>query len=275
MDAKIKNRIKKVKELCKNIRTDILRMSYKAKTAHLASSLSCVEIIATIFDLFLNIKKNYINNENRDRFILSKGHAASTLYSVLYRKKILSKNKLNSFCKSGSLLEEHPSPKIKGIECATGSLGHGMSIGCGMALGYKIKNNNSKVYVVISDGECNEGCVWESALFASAKKLSNLTVIIDYNKWQATERSEKVLSIYPLDKKFFHFGWEVIVLDGHNIKSLINALRKKTKNNKPKLILAHTIKGKGVKFMEDDNNWHYKSPNQHELNKAIVGINSI
>ena len=148
MDEKIKNKIKKIKELCRNIRTDILRMSYKAKTAHLASSLSCVEVIATIFEVFLSIKKNYINNENRNRFILSKGHAASTLYSALYRKKILSKNQLNSFCKPGSLLEEHPSPKIKGIECATGSLGHGMSIGCGMALGYKIKNNTT--YIVIN-----------------------------------------------------------------------------------------------------------------------------
>lgn len=268
MDEKTKHQIKKIKILAKEIRKDVLKMSYEMRTAHLASSLSCVDIISTIYESFLKIKNNYLQNIKRNRFILSKGHAATTLYSVLFRKKIISKKEFNSFCKPNSLLEEHPSPKTKGVECATGSLGHGLPIACGIALGNKIKKNKKKTYVLISDGECNEGTTWEAAMFASAKQLNNLILIVDYNKWQATGRSNEILSLAPLAKKFETFGWKIFEINGHNYHQLINTLKYSSKK-KPIAIIANTIKGKGVSFMEDDNNWHYKSPDEQELISSL------
>jgi len=268
MDEKTKHQIKKIEILAKEIRKDVLKMSYEMKTAHLASSLSCVDIVSTIYESFLKIKNNYLKNIKRNRFILSKGHAATTLYSVLFRKKIISKKEFNSFCKPNSLLEEHPSPKIKGVECATGSLGHGLPIACGIALGNKIKKNKAKTYVLISDGECNEGSTWEAAMFASAKQLNNLILIVDYNKWQATGRSDEIFSLAPLAKKFETFNWKIFEINGHNYYQLINTLKYSSKK-KPIAIIANTIKGKGVSFMEGNNNWHYKSPDEQELIRSL------
>lgn len=149
-------------------------------------------------------------------------------------------------------------------------MGHGLPIGCGYAYSFKLKKQIKKVCVLISDGECNEGSVWEAALFASAKSLNNLTVIIDYNKWQATDRSDKVLDLKSLKDKWKAFNWEVIEIDGHNFEKIDLALKKKS--NKPKAIIANTIKGKGVSFMEDDNNWHYKSPSEEELKLALEEV---
>jgi transketolase len=272
MDEKTKNKITQIIKFSKLIRGDILNMSFKTKTAHLASSMSCVDIIATIYTEFLNINKKYFTNNFRNRFILSKGHAASSLYSVLYRKKILSKKNFNSYCKVNSSLEEHPSIKIKGVECATGSLGHGLPVGCGIALAYKIRRKKNKVYILVSDGECNEGSVWEAALFASSKKLNNLILIVDYNKWQATERSDVLLGKNTLKKKFEAFGWNAKNIDGHNHYQIYKALKINNNSQKPIAIIANTTKGKGVDFMEDDNNWHYKSPNQNELDQSLKQI---
>lgn len=243
------------------MRKDILIMTTKAKSAHLASCLSCVDIIATIYSNF-KIK----NNENR--FILSKGHAALALYSVLYRNKIISKKLFESFCKKGSILEEHPSSKLKGIECSTGSLGHGLSFGNGLAISYKLKKKTQKIFVLLSDGECNEGATWEGFMFASAKKLGNLFVLIDFNKWQATDRSLNVLHLQNLREKLKNFGWNTYELDGHNSK-LIKRILKTRITSKPVAIVCNTVKGKGVDFMEDDNNWHYRIPTILELKKAI------
>ena len=256
MDEKIKNTI----DLSKKIRKDIVYLSYLRKTAHLGSSLSCVDLISYIYEFI-------INKRNKNKFVLSKGHAASTLYSVLYRKKYISKKKFMSYCKVGSSLEEHPSPNIKGVECATGSLGHGFPFSCGLALANKIKKKNVKTIVMISDGECNEGTTWEAAMFAAAQNLINLTLIIDYNKWQATGRSDEILKIKPLDKKFKSFGWDTIVIDGHNFKQIKSAFKKK--NIRPKVIIANTVKGSGIDFMEDDNNWHYRSPNKIQMNDIL------
>tara|TARA_S200000501_G_C20741578_1_gene707574 strand:+ start:39 stop:824 length:786 start_codon:yes stop_codon:yes gene_type:complete len=252
MDEKIKNTI----NLSKKIRKDIIYLSFLKKTAHLGSSLSCVDIISYIYELI-------INKKNNNKFILSKGHAASTIYSALYRKKFISEKIFFSYCEVGSSLEEHPSPNIRGIECATGSLGHGFPFANGLALANKIRNKKEKTIVMISDGECNEGTTWEAAMFASAQNLKNLTLIIDYNKWQATGRSDKILSLKPLDKKFQSFGWEVISINGHNFNQINRAFKKK--NKKPKVIIANTVKGSGIKSIEDDNNWHYRSPNHEEL----------
>jgi len=256
MDEKIKNTI----TLSKKIRKDVLYLSYLKKTAHLGSSLSCADLVSFVYEFIIDKKK-------KNKFILSKGHAASTLYSALYRKKYISKKKFMSYCEVGSPFEEHPSPSIKGVECATGSLGHGFSFGCGLALANKINKNNYKTVVMISDGECNEGTTWEAAMFAAAQNLTNLILIIDYNKWQATGRSDEILQIKPLDKKFNSFGWDVVVVDGHNFIQIKNAFNKK--NTKPKVIIANTIKGSGVNFMEDDNNWHYRSPNEIEINHIL------
>jgi len=259
MDEKIKSSI----ELSKQIRKDALYLSYLKRTAHLGSSLSCADILAYFYEFL-------ISKKNKNIFILSKGHAASSLYSALYRKKFISKREFMSYCSEGSKFEEHPSPKISGVECATGSLGHGLPFGCGMALANKINKNNYKTVVLISDGECNEGTTWESAMFASAQNLKNLTLVVDYNKWQATGRSEEIMRIKPLDKKFRAFGWDTIVVNGHNINELNIAFKKK--NKKPKVIVANTIKGSGIKSMEDDNNWHYRSPNKDELTEFLKQI---
>ena len=262
------------KEFSKEMRKNILRMSHKAKTAHLASSLSCVDIVSVLYNSVINIEKVKKNKFERDRFILSKGHAAMTLYSALFMKKIISKNSYNSYCKNNSLFEEHPSIHIKGVEASTGSLGHGLPIANGFALSSKLKQKQFRSFVLMSDGECNEGSVWEAAMFAAKKKLNNICVIIDYNKWQATGKSNEILQIEPLDKKFKYFGWDVKKIDGHNLKDIKNSLATRKMKEKPLVIIADTVKGKGVSFMEDDNNWHYKSPNKNELVNAINEINS-
>tara|TARA_B100000787_G_C16171851_1_gene286949 strand:+ start:666 stop:1460 length:795 start_codon:yes stop_codon:yes gene_type:complete len=260
----------KLKNISKIIRKKVIYLSHKAKTAHLASSLSCVDLIVTIYENFLNYnKKNKYNNI----FILSKGHAAMTLYSILNYKKIITNKSFESYSKKNSLLEEHPSHNIPGVQVATGSLGHGLSVGCGIALAYKLKNIKKKVYVIMSDGECNEGSTWEGLLFASANKLDNLIVIIDYNKWQATDRTDKILKLGNLKKKLESFGFFSKEINGHNHKQIENILKKNT-INKPMGIVAHTIKGKGVSFMEDDNNWHYRSPNIKEYAEAINEIDN-
>ncbi len=256
-------------KLSNKLRFSIIKMSQETKSPHLASSLSCVDIISTLYSSILKINKNNINSNLRNRFILSKGHAASALYVALEYKNIITKKELKSYTKKGSLLEEHPSPKLAGVEAATGSLGHGLSIGCGIALSSKISKKKFMTYVLMSDGECNEGSVWEAALFASAKKLANLCAFVDYNKWQATGRSEDILNLGSLKNKFYEFGWSVLEIDGHNHFSIINASKKAIReSSKPTIVIANTIKGKGVSFMENDNNWHYRIPTNDEVNLA-------
>ncbi len=259
----------KLKKLSNKLRFSIIKMSKETKSPHLASSLSCIDIIATLYNSILKINKKNINSNLRDRFILSKGHAAAALYVALEYKNIITKTELKSYTKKGSLLEEHPSPKLAGVEAATGSLGHGLSIGCGIALSSKISKKKFMTYVLMSDGECNEGSVWEAALFASAKKLSNLCAFVDYNKWQATGRSEDILKLGSLKKKFYEFGWRVLEIDGHNHFSIISACKKANReSSKPTIVIANTIKGKGVSFMENDNNWHYRIPSNAEVKLA-------
>lgn len=259
----------KIAELSNYLRFLIIKMSYEKKTPHLASSLSCIDIVITLYHSILNLDKKNFKSDLRNRFILSKGHAATSLYVSLYYKKIITKKELDSYTKKGSMLEEHPSPKIFGVEAATGSLGHGLSIGCGFALSSKIKNKNFMTYVLMSDGECNEGSVWEAALFASAKKLNNLCAIVDYNKWQATGRTKEILNLDSLSKKFKEFGWKVLEIDGHNHSLIIKACREaRAEKIKPTIIIANTIKGKGISFMEDDNNWHYRIPSIEEVYRA-------
>lgn len=244
-------------------------MSHKSGAAHLGSALSCIDLIVALYFRIMDISVDNFDNSERDRFILSKGHAATALYSVLAEKGFFSIESLKSFGNRFSMLEEHPTPKIQGVEAATGSLGHGLPIALGMSLGARLKGFNNKTFVIMSDGECNEGSVWEAALFAAAQKLTNLYVIIDFNRWQATGRSMDVLALDPLAEKWRAFGWDVAEIDGHNFDQILFELsRVKPSNQKPTAIVAHTVKGKGVSFMEDDNNWHYRSPNNEEVAMA-------
>lgn len=257
-------------EISKKMRERIIKIAYKKKTAHIGSALSCIDIIVAIYFKFL---KNLKNQKKRYYFILSKGHAALALYVVLEKKKIISNKMLNSYSDKGSILEEHPNIQIPGIECSTGSLGHGLPFACGIALSKKkIQKTKQKIYVLISDGECNEGSIWESFLFASKHKLDNLTIIIDFNRWQATGRSEEILDLKNLDKKLSNFNFNVITINGNDHKEINKALS--IKSNKTKVIIANTIKGYGFSLMHDDNNWHYKSPNKIELNTFLKEINS-
>jgi len=249
----------------KQIREDVLKLSHMSGAAHLGSCLSAADIMAVIFTYLINLKK-----KNQNKFILSKGHAAMALYSSLKNKKIISQKLFNSYCKINSPLEEHPSPKCPGIEVATGSLGHGICIAGGIALANKMKKKKNSVYVLCSDGECNEGSFWESIIFASHHKLNNLKILIDHNKWQATGRVKDVLNLNSYKKKFLAMNCNVAVINGHNHKTIFNTLNKKT--SKPLVVICDTIKGKGVKFMEDDNNWHYRSPSKIDLESAIKNL---
>lgn len=244
------------------MRYELIALSERSQTPHLGSCLSCIDLLWVLYDKV---------RSPGDVCILSKGHAAPAWYVVLAWKKIISKDLLNTFGEQGSVLTEHPNPHgIQEIQVGTGSLGHGLPIGAGIALGAKMKGSTQHTFVIISDGELNEGSVWESALFAARHKLQNLTVIIDYNKWQATGRSQEVLQIEPVAEKWRCFGWSVQEVDGHDEKVLQEALTAPSVH--PRCIVAHTIKGKGIPFMEDDNNWHYRIPTKQELKECEIHL---
>ena len=256
--------------LSRNIRFQLVKMSNASGAPHLGSAMSCVDILVAAYWGALNIDPEHPLEPSRDRFILSKGHAGSALYAVLSEKGFFPKPWLETFAQTGSVLTEHPHPHgIPGVEWATGSLGHGLSAGLGIALGGRINKLSYKVIVCLSDGECNEGSVWEAAMFAPAQKLSHVFVVVDYNKWQATGRSNEVMSLASLSDKWAAFGWRTSEVDGHNIEALSAALTQEPDaQGRPTAIIAHTVKGKGVSFMEDDNNWHYRIPKDSEVTAA-------
>jgi transketolase len=262
--------IPELEAIARALRFKVIEMSHTAGTPHLGSALSCLDILVAAFWKVVRTNPADPANPLRDRFILSKGHAASALYATLAERGFFPKDWLDSFARHGSPLAEQPSPGCApGVELATGSLGHGLPVGCGMALAAKIHQRDYRVYVVMSDGECNEGTVWEAALFAPANKLGNLAVVIDYNKWQATGRSNEIMNLPSLHDKWAAFGWDTREIDGNNMAEVVTALQNIPANgDKPVAIIANTIKGKGISFMEDDNNWHYRIPNQEEVQKA-------
>ena len=255
-----------LKTISNEIRGKLVEMSYRARTPHLASALSCVDILVAAYWRVLSIDPQNPQDPNRDRFLFSKGHAAPALYVTLAYQGFFPKELLETFAQPGSRLAEQPSPRcVPGLELATGSLGHGLGVGIGMALGARIHSRSYRVYVLMSDGECNEGSVWEAALFAPAQKLDRLVAIIDYNKWQATGRSDEIMALKPLKKKWEAFGWSTYEIDGHDFKALEETLsRVPDGSGKPVAIIANTVKGKGISFMEDDNNWHYRSPDEKQ-----------
>ena len=267
-----KKSFKELKDIANELRKRIIETGANSKIPHIGSCLSCLDLLVYIYWNELEIDPLEPNDIKRDRFILSKGHGAPALFQVLAERGFFEKERLLEFGQPGSIFHEHP-PKpglIPGIEAATGSLGHGFSMALGMAVSSKISGKKFRCYAMLSDGECNEGSIWEAALLAPTLKLNNLTVIIDFNKWQATGRSEEIMSLQPLNLKWQAFGWHVQEINGHNFNEMKEAFNnaKQTKN-KPSVIVANTIKGKGVSFMEDDNNWHYKIPNKEELKLAL------
>jgi len=245
-------------------------MSNASGAPHLGSALSCVDILVACYWGALKVDPGQPLDPDRDRFILSKGHAGSALYAVLAEKGFFPKTWLDTFAQTDSILTEHPHPHgIPGVEWATGSLGHGLPAGLGIALAARINKRAYRVLVCLSDGECNEGSIWEAAMFAPAQKLSNVTVIVDYNKWQATGRSNEVMALAPLAEKWAAFGWRTVEVDGHDMEALVDALNLPSDvDGRPTAIIAHTVKAKGVSFMEDDNNWHYRIPTADEVAAA-------
>ena len=249
------------------LRYRIIKTSHESGTPHLGSCLSCTDLLVFFYWHILNINPADPSSPQRDRFLLSKGHAAPALFQVLAERGFFPRSDLDGYGEDGSLFGEHPpTPSaLPGIEAATGSLGHGLPMGLGMALASRIADVPYSVYAVLSDGECNEGSVWEAALLAAAQGVSNLTVAVDYNKWQATGRSNEVLGLAPLAEKWQAFGWCVTEIDGHDFGQMADAVEKNKNDPRPKAIIANTIKGRGVSFMEDDNNWHYRIPTADEV----------
>ncbi len=252
------------------IRGNVIQMSHRAQTPHLASALSCVDILVAAYWGPLALDPAQPDDPDRDRFILSKGHAATALYATLAERGFFPPHLLGTFNADGGRLAEHPSPHcVPGVEAATGSLGHGLGIGLGMAFAGRLQGRRYRVYALVSDGECNEGSTWEAALLAPAMGLERVAVIVDYNKWQATGRSDEVTSLRPLRDKWAAFGWSASEIDGHDRLALAHALANVPDGSgKPVALVAHTVKGKGVSSMEDDNNWHYRVPSAEEVVQA-------
>jgi transketolase len=252
-------------EISKNARVAVLKMIHKAQTSHIGSNLSVIDIMTVLYNKINLSKQDW---ENRDRVILSKGWAAASLYYFLYTKELLTNEDLNSYCEPGSKFIGLAEPVAPGIEFAGGSMGHGLPAGVGMALAGKRLGKAYETYVIMSDGEQAIGTTWESALIAAHNKLDNLTVIIDYNKFQAMGRTSDIVGIEPLAKKWEAFGWEVYEINGHQYGEIEFALDG-VHGSRPKVIIAHTIKGKGVSFMEDKLLYHYKNISDEELEMAV------
>ena len=251
----------------KELRRQIFLTGYSVNIAHIASAFSIVEIL---YSLYINHNLKYDsknpNMENRDLFILSKGHGSLALYTILCKAGFFDKKFLASFCKPGSVLGGEPCiPHIPGIEATTGSLGHGLSLGVGMALAKKLDGKNEKVYVLLGDGECEEGTVWEAIMFAAHYKLDNLVAIVDCNKIQKMGSLEAIMSIPSWKERFLSFGWQVEEVNGHDVNALDQLFQKENNIGKPFVILANTIKGKGVSIIENDPRWHWRLPNKKEL----------
>ena len=253
----------------KNMRRDIVSMIHEANSGHPGGSLSAVEIVTYLYFHEMNIQNP--TDENRDRFVLSKGHAAPVLYAALAEKGFIDKEALNTLRKINSKLQGHPDMrKVPGVEASTGSLGQGLAIGNGMALAAKLDGKTHRIFVLLGDGEVQEGMVWEAAMLAAQYKLDNVTAILDHNKLQIDGRNDDVMSIDPVDEKWAAFGWHVLKADGHNFASLSKAFEeRKAVKGRPAIIIAETVKGKGVSFMEDKAGWHGKAPDDEQYEMAV------
>lgn len=270
------SQIEELNKLCREMRKDILSMIHAAKSGHPGGNLSAVEILAVLYKFCMNHSPEWDKSpdfQNRDRFILSKGHASAALYSILAECGYFPKEELLTFRKLGTRLQGHPSCRhLKGIEVSTGSLGQGLSMACGVALGLKLDKSPANVFVLVGDGEMQEGSVWEAVMNASHRNLNNLIAFIDKNKLQIDGSTCDVKSIEPLDEKFEAFGWNVISVDGHNVEEIFDAVQSARTMDRPTAIIAETVKGKGVSFMENNCGWHGKAPNDEDFAKAMAEL---
>jgi len=266
--------IKRSKQLANNIRKHAVTMTSLGGSSHIGSILSIADILAVLYGSILQVKAEEPRWIDRDRFILSKGHAGAGVYAALAESGFISVDKLKTHYQDGSDLSGHVSHKgIPGVEFSTGSLGHGLPVATGMALAAKINKNKHRVVVLMSDGECDEGSNWEAILFAAHHKLNNLVAIIDRNRLQSIHSTEDTLSLEPFPDKWKSFGWEVVEVDGHNHEEIFNACSNiNTPQNKPLCVIANTTKGKNVSFMENNVLWHYRSPQGDEYKAAILEL---
>ena len=266
--------LEQLQEISKKIRKHIVKMVFDSKSSHIGSALSIVEILVTLYYNILNIDakiESYYNRSDRDRFILSKAHGSAALYAVLAERGFFPLNTLKKYYSNDGILPGHlDRTSVPGVEFSAGALGHGFAAAIGMSISYRQSKNSGRIFVLIGDGECNEGSIWEGIMLAAHLKLNNLTAIVDYNKIQSFGRTNEVINQEPIIDKWKAFGWDVIEVNGHNFNELITAFN--TPQNKPKVIISHTVKGKGISFMEDKLEWHYKSPDEEQLETALKEI---
>lgn len=261
-----------LKEMAAKIRKEIFLTVCRCGGGHIGGAMSAADILTVLyFGGILNYQPHEPHARGRDRFVLSKGHASILLYAVLANAGFFPVQELDTFCKSGSRLGGHPEMhEIPGVEATTGALGHGICFATGIALAAKLDNENFNTCVLLGDGECQEGSVWEAALFASHQKLGNLRVIVDHNKLQAMDKLYKIVGMGTLADKWKAFGWRTVEVDGHDTDALLQILKQKqTREGSPEAIIAHTVKGKGVSFMENQPLWHFRLPDSEELKIAV------
>ena len=263
--------INKLEKIAQKARKDIIEQVYGASSGHPGSSLSCTDILTVLYFNEMNIDPENPKTDGRDKLVLSKGHSAPALYSILAQRGYFAETDLKEFRKLGSKLQGHPDlNKLPGVDMSSGSLGQGLSSACGMALASKLKKQNNRIYCILGDGELQEGQVWEAAMSAGHYKLDNLCVIVDNNNLQIDGEVKDVMSPYPIVKKFESFGFAVFKADGHNFESLLEIFdMAKLIKKQPVAIIANTVKGKGVSFMENKAEWHGKAPNEEQYNQAM------
>ena len=259
-----------------NVRKMALTAVYNAKSGHPGGSLSCADMLTYLYMKEMNVKPDDAKWADRDRFVLSKGHCAPAVYGILAEAGFIPKEDIPTLRKADSYLQGHPDMKgTSGVDMSTGSLGQGISAACGMALAAKLDNKDYRVYSILGDGESEEGQVWEAAMFAAHYKLDNLMIFVDFNGLQIDGKVTDVMNPTPLDEKFAAFGWNVIVIDAHDFNQIEEAVNSaKTVKGKPTMVLAKSVKGKGVSFMENQASWHGSAPNEEQYNQAIAELDA-
>lgn len=262
--------ISRLELTAKELRRDVVDMVYRAQSGHIGPAFSIADIVTALYFHVMRVDPQNPDWPDRDRLILSKGHACPILYAALAKRGFFPRDWLWTFRRLGTYLQGHPDmKKTPGVEMTSGSLGHGLSAGIGMALAAKIEGRNYKVYVILGDGEIQEGIVWEAAMAAPHLGLDNLIAIVDYNHFQSGGSTDDIMPLEPLKEKWVSFGWNCLEVDGHNMAEIVDRLEMAGETSKPTVIIAHTIKGKGVSFMEHDNLWHMTAPNKEQYEQAM------
>lgn len=260
-----------LKQIARHVRMNVLKQVANAQSGHPGGSLGCADILSVLYFNVMNITKENVNSTERDRFVLSKGHCSPALYAILAEKGLLEEEELMTFRKLNSNLQGHPNMnEVAGVDMSTGSLGQGFAAACGMAIANRLSGNGYRVYALLGDGECEEGEIWEAAMAAAHYRLDNLCAIVDLNGLQIDGFTEDVIGPNPIGDKFAAFGWHVVEADGHAFNSLMDAFEEAAHTaGQPTVIIARTIKGKGVSFMENQAGWHGKAPNEEQLAQAL------